>query len=184
MAKNYTVYVPAGNTLEMVTDALSSGYYQQLANPGSAPIAGVDLAASADVTIGPFNNARNYYIHLNTGDSLVTTQVASGVVTGSDDAALALKAPLASPTFTGVPILPTPFKIDSVSMTATGTELNYVVGVTSAIQSQLGTKAAKGATVITAVPTDGADYTAAPLAVTAINNLITALIASGVLAAS
>ncbi len=91
MAKNYTVYVPAGNTLEMVTDELSSGYYQQLANPGNAPILSVDLAAEADITIGPFNNPRNYYIHLNQGDSVITTQVASGVATAVDDALLAAK---------------------------------------------------------------------------------------------
>ncbi len=55
--------------------------------------------------------------------------------------ALALKANLAGPTFTGTVTIPTPFKIGAVSMTATGTELNYVSGVTSAIQTQLGTKA-------------------------------------------
>lgn len=50
-------------------------------------------------------------------------------------------APLASPTFTGTVTIPTPFTIGAVSMTATGTELNYVAGVTSAIQTQLNLKA-------------------------------------------
>jgi len=48
---------------------------------------------------------------------------------------------LESPTFTGVVTIPTPFTIGAVSLTATGTELNYVVGVTSAIQTQLNAKA-------------------------------------------
>lgn len=46
-----------------------------------------------------------------------------------------------SPTFTGVPILPTPFTLGAVSVTPTGTELNFVDGVTSNIQTQLDTKA-------------------------------------------
>jgi hypothetical protein len=50
--------------------------------------------------------------------------------------------PIASPTFTGTVTVPTPFTIGAVSMTATGTELNYVAGVTSDIQSQLDAKAA------------------------------------------
>lgn len=54
--------------------------------------------------------------------------------------ALDLKAPLASPTFTGTVTIPTPFTIGAVSMTATGTELNFVAGVTSAIQTQLNGK--------------------------------------------
>ncbi|MFA4818602.1 MAG: hypothetical protein WC621_02045 [Patescibacteria group bacterium] len=49
-------------------------------------------------------------------------------------------APLASPTFTGTVIIPTPFTIGAISMTATGTELNYVAGVTSAIQTQINAK--------------------------------------------
>jgi hypothetical protein len=50
-------------------------------------------------------------------------------------------APLASPVFTTCATLPTPFKIGAVQVNTTGTELNYVCGVTSAIQTQLGTKA-------------------------------------------
>ncbi len=51
------------------------------------------------------------------------------------------KAPSASPTFTGTVTVPTPFTVGAVSVTATGTELNYVDGVTSAIQTQLDAKA-------------------------------------------
>jgi len=55
---------------------------------------------------------------------------------------LGLKAPLASPTFTGTVTLPTPFTLGAVSVTPTGTELNFVDGVTSAIQGQIDGKAA------------------------------------------
>lgn len=46
---------------------------------------------------------------------------------------LALKAPLAGPTFTGTVILPSTTSVGSVS----ATELGYVNGVTSAIQTQI-----------------------------------------------
>jgi len=49
-------------------------------------------------------------------------------------------APLASPTFTGTVTIPTPFTLGAVSVTSTGTELNFVDGVTSAIQTQLDAK--------------------------------------------
>jgi hypothetical protein len=58
-------------------------------------------------------------------------------VTGLDDA-LAGKAPLNSPTFSGTVVLPSDTSIGSVS----STELAYVDGVTSAIQTQLNGKAA------------------------------------------
>lgn len=51
-------------------------------------------------------------------------------------------APLASPTFTGTVTIPTPFTLGAVSVLPTGTELNYVDGVTSNIQTQLDAKAA------------------------------------------
>lgn len=73
---------------------------------------------------------------------------------GWGDHAAAGYAPIASPTFTGTPVLPLNFKIGTVAMTATATELNvldgitastselnYTDGVTSNIQTQLNTKA-------------------------------------------
>lgn len=47
------------------------------------------------------------------------------------------KAPIASPTFTGTVTIPSPFTLGSTSVTTSGTELNYVDGVTGAIQTQL-----------------------------------------------
>ena len=54
--------------------------------------------------------------------------------------ALDAKAPINDPTFTGTVTIPTPFTLGAVSVTATGTELNYVDGVTSSIQTQLNNK--------------------------------------------
>ena len=44
--------------------------------------------------------------------------------------ALGLKAPLASPTFTGTVTIPTPFTLGAVSVTSTGTQLNYLSAAT------------------------------------------------------
>jgi len=51
-----------------------------------------------------------------------------------------LKATLASPTFTGTVVIPTPFTLGAVSVLPTGTELNFVDGVTSSIQTQMDLK--------------------------------------------
>jgi hypothetical protein len=70
----------------------------------------------------------------------VTLNAGAGGTLGSNAFTSTAYAPLASPTFTGTVTIPTPFTIGAVSMTATGTELNFVAGVTSAIQTQLNAK--------------------------------------------
>jgi hypothetical protein len=63
-------------------------------------------------------------------------------------AAEALLAPKASPTFTGTVVLPNTTTIGSVS----STELSYIDGVTSSIQSQLNAKAAVSSPSFTGYP--------------------------------
>jgi len=102
-------------------------------------------------------------------NSAVIGKVLTGYVSGSGTVAAtdtilqavnklngndALKSPIADPTFTGTVVLPTPFTIGAVSMTATGTELNYVAGVTSAIQTQMNLKAPKASPTFTGVITN------------------------------
>lgn len=73
-----------------------------------------------------------------------TTAVATtAFVTTADN----LKAPLANPTFTGTVSIPTPFTLGGVSVLPTGTELNFVDGVTSSIQTQLNGRALTGSVV-------------------------------------
>lgn len=71
-------------------------------------------------------------------DNSVSTRTPAQVLTDI------LGAPLASPTFTGTVTFPSPFTVGSTSVTTTGVELNYVAGVTSAIQTQLNGKQATG----------------------------------------
>ena len=49
-------------------------------------------------------------------------------VTSAIQTQMDLKAPKASPTFTGAVVVPTPFTVGAVSVTATGTELNLIDG--------------------------------------------------------
>lgn len=52
-------------------------------------------------------------------------------VTSAIQTQMDLKAPMASPTFTGTVTIPTPFTLGAISVTSTGTELNLLDGVTS-----------------------------------------------------
>jgi len=82
----------------------------------------------------------NYTTNLNLTKPLISENYSIAVANGNNDiidSAVALKAPLASPTFTGTVVLPATTSIGLVS----NTELGYLDGVTSAIQTQLGSKA-------------------------------------------
>jgi len=68
-------------------------------------------------------------------------------------------APTASPTFTGTVTIPTPFTLGAVSVLPTGTELNYVDGVTSNIQTQLNTKAPTASPTFTGTVTIPTPFT-------------------------
>lgn len=56
----------------------------------------------------------------------VTLNAGVGGTLGSNAFTSTSYAPLASPTFTGTVVIPTPFTIGAVSMTSTGTQLNYL----------------------------------------------------------
>lgn len=171
-----TYNLKAGYTLTLTTDTLTDADYQLVGdvNTEGAP---VNIGINTAVVLGPFTNDRVYKTILR-GDG-ITAAIAFASIS-SDEAAIALKAPLASPTFTGVPILPVGFKIGAVVNTTTGTELNYVHGVTSAIQTQLAGRALVGATVIAPIANDASGTVIA----TAVNGIITALIAAGILSIS
>lgn len=77
---------------------------------------------------------------------------------------LAAKASLASPIFTGTVTIPSPFTLGATSVSASGAEVNRLVGVTSAIQTQLDGKQAGPLTGD--VTTSGAAATIASNAVT------------------
>ena len=138
-----TFAIPAGYAATLVADAfVASGTYTRLNQPGGSTVyTPVSISASATVTIGPFNEYRNYVLEGTAGD--VTYSLAfSGIYTAADEgindqAAMDLKANLAGPTFTGTVVLPSTTSIGSVS----STEVGYLNNVTSAIQTQMDLKA-------------------------------------------
>jgi hypothetical protein len=83
------------------------------------------------------------------------------------EAALALKATLASPTFTGTVTIPTPFTLGAVSVLPTGTELNFVDGVTSNIQTQIDAKSPTASPTFTGTVTVPTPFTLGATSVTA-----------------
>lgn len=94
--------------------------------------------------------------------------LATGEVDFSDIwAALALKAPLDSPTFTTLAVLPSNTTIGSV----TPTELGYLSGVTSSLQTQLGTKAPLASPTFTGTVTLPATTSVGPVSSTELGYL-------------
>lgn len=76
------------------------------------------------------------------GTDSSTLNIGTGGTLGTGAyATIASYAPLASPTFTGTVALPTSISINGTTLVPSITELNYVDGVTSAIQTQMDLKA-------------------------------------------
>jgi hypothetical protein len=71
----------------------------------------------------------------------------TGIVTIPAGASISGFATLASPTFTGTVVLPSDTSISTVS----STEIGYLDGVTSAIQTQIDTKASTGKAIAMAI---------------------------------
>jgi hypothetical protein len=133
-------------------------------------IADIDINASAE--IAPTKIAGEALTKANTGD--ITNAMLAGFIDQSKitnlTTDLAAKAPLAAPTFTGTVVLPATTSIGNVS----ATEIGYVDGVTSAIQTQLDSKLATA----TAASTYLASATAASTYATIVNDNLKAPIAS------
>jgi hypothetical protein len=101
-----------------------------------------DLTASATKypTVNAVNNGLDLKVDKVTGSRLITSAEStilgntSGTNTGDQN--LSTLAPIESPTFTGTVVLPSTTSIGNVS----STEIGYVDGVTSAIQTQINSK--------------------------------------------
>jgi hypothetical protein len=106
------------------------------------------LPFAASTFVASFNG-RTGTVVPTTGDYSVAQ------VTGAESSAHAAStyAPIASPTFTGTVTIPSPFTLGATSITVTGTEINRLAGVTSAIQTQIDAKAPLASPALTGVPT-------------------------------
>jgi hypothetical protein len=120
---------------------VANDYTWAQVNKTTSSLADITTRSYADLQGVPstFAPAAHAASHGSAGSDPVT--IAESQVTNlvSDLGGL---APKASPIFTGVVTIPTPFTLGAVSVTATGTELNFSVGVTSSIQTQIDGKQA------------------------------------------
>ncbi len=96
----------------------------------------------------------------------VTLNAGAGGTLGSNAFTSTAYAPLASPTFTGTVTIPTPFTLGAVSVLPTGTELNFVDGVTSSIQTQLDAKSPLASPTFTGTVTFPTPFTLGATSVT------------------
>jgi hypothetical protein len=99
-------------------------------------------AGVAGTAVVPTGGTTGQVLAKSSGSDYATTWTTP--VTSSD---LALKANLVGPTFTGTVTLPSDTSIGTVS----ATEIGYLDGVTSAIQTQLNTKASTGKAIAMAI---------------------------------
>ena len=139
-------YNDAANTLTLAVDTSTIATKTYADSAVSTGVA--SLIASAPSTLDTLNelaaalgNDANYA-------STITT-------------ALGLKAPLSGPTFTGTVVLPSTTSIGTVS----STEIGYVDGVTSAIQTQLDAKLATSTAASTYAPLSSPSLTTPSLGV-------------------
>jgi hypothetical protein len=139
-------YNDAANTLTLAVDTSTIATKTYADSAVSTGVAA--LVASAPSTLDTLNelaaalgNDANYA-------STITT-------------ALGLKAPLSGPTFTGTVVLPSTTSIGTVS----STEIGYVDGVTSAIQTQLDAKLATSTAASTYAPLSSPSLTTPSLGV-------------------
>lgn len=131
---------------------------------------GTPMAFNTDYILSPIsvyhgNKATFTFKENGTNAGRRLVRVTQSVQAISDSTARAYY--LESPTFTGTVTIPTPFTLGAVSVLPTGTELNYVDGVTSAIQTQLNTKAPAASPTFTGVPTIPTPFTLGAVSVTA-----------------
>jgi hypothetical protein len=111
--------------------------------PAGASISGFAPLADPSFT-GTVSGITKSMVGLGSVDN--TTDLGKPI-SNATQTALDLKAPLANATFTGTIVLPATTSIANV----TSTEIEYLDGVTSAIQTQLNTKASTGKAIAMAI---------------------------------
>ncbi len=110
---------------------------------------GVDSGGTVNQAVGSVWTYKGVTINTLGNELNFLSGVTSAVQTQLD-----AKANLASPVFTGVVTIPSPFTLGATSVTTSGAELNFVDGVTSNVQTQLDGKQPLDAFLTTIAGTD------------------------------
>jgi hypothetical protein len=134
----------ATNTTQIATTAFVRAEVSALVNSAGSTLDTLGEIATA------LGNDANLSTTLTTSIGLkapIASPTFTGTVTIPEGASISGFATLASPTFTGTVTLPANTSIGNV----TSTEISYVDGVTSAIQTQLNTKATTGKAIAMAI---------------------------------
>jgi len=111
-------------SMELPDAATRASKYLRFTDTGAVTVATATTTVAADSVL--IDDAGNYYDSDNVEGALQEI--------GAD---LETKAPIDSPTFTGTVTIPSPFTLDSTSVTVSGTELNYLDGLTGNVQEQI-----------------------------------------------
>lgn len=83
MPKIVTVHIPLGYALAWTTDAVTSGQYTRLGDPGGTVYTPTVMAVSTSYSVGPFNEPRDYQL-LYQGNTISYTLSESGIFTAVD----------------------------------------------------------------------------------------------------
>lgn len=89
MAKNVSVLIPKGYALSFSSDAVTSGTYVRLGDPGGSVYTPTAIAVSSSYTIGPFNEDRTYLLSYE-GSDISYSLAYSGVYTAADESGVAI----------------------------------------------------------------------------------------------
>jgi hypothetical protein len=154
------------STWETVASGSSAGTVTSVsvttANGVSGSVATATTTPAITLTLGAITPST---VTIGAGSAL--TSSGAGGALGTNAFTSTTFAPVASPTFTGTVTIPTPFTLGATSVTSTGTELNYVAGVTSALQTQLNNKAALAGPTFTGTVTIPTPFTIGAVSMTA-----------------
>ena len=112
-------------SMELPDAATRASKYLRFTDTGAVTVATATTTVAADSVL--IDDAGNYYDSDNVEGAL--QEIGADLV--SIDAELDTKAPINNPTFTGTVTIPSPFTLDSTSVTASGDELNILDGVTA-----------------------------------------------------
>ncbi len=138
--------IHANNFITTLNGSISSGVTSIILTSvtgfpaiGAGVTCNVTLANGSDIEIVTATARSSFTLTVTRGaEGTVAKAFASGSTVSIRPTADSVdrKADLADPIFTGTVTIPTPFTLGAVSVLPTGTELNYVDGVTSNIQDQ------------------------------------------------